>query len=168
MKLALGYIWTQAATTKHKALVAYYMLRFAINRRVPLGQWLLRALRHDLSKYRWVEARGFAETIFELRKTPYGSDEYRALLKRIKPSIEAHYKVNSHHPEYWGGYAAMPMLDRMEMLCDWAAAVRRHDDGCIARSIALNAERWGYDQLEAKRLRDWAATIGARVREPQG
>jgi hypothetical protein len=45
---------------------------------------------------------------------------------------------------------AMTLLDLVEMLCDWLAATRRHDDGDIHRSIDMNQERFGYsDELKA-------------------
>jgi hypothetical protein len=46
------------------------------------------------------------------------------------------------------GIHAMNLIQLTEMLCDWIAATRRHDDGDIHRSIDQNAERFGYgDEL---------------------
>jgi hypothetical protein len=54
----------------------------------------------------------------------------------------------SHEREHYapGGIAAMSILQITEMLCDWIAATRRHDDGDIHRSIDQNAERFGYGE----------------------
>ena len=42
----------------------------------------------------------------------------------------------------------MTLVDLIEMLCDWKAAVERHDDGDIHKSIEINKERYGIsDQL---------------------
>lgn len=43
----------------------------------------------------------------------------------------------------------MDLMQLTEMLCDWLAAVKRHDDGDIRRSITINRERFGYgDEIE--------------------
>lgn len=160
MRLLHGYVVTQGATTKHKAWVAFYMLRLALaDPQWRTRAWLWRAIRHDWTKYRWDEASGFARTIFDLKTVSYGTDEYRALLRKIKPSIERHYSRWSHHPEHHESYAAMPLIDRAEMICDWTAACRRHADGDIMRSIEHNQERFGYDDVERLRLTRWAELI---------
>jgi hypothetical protein len=148
--------------------VAYYIVRYLVSQPgihgpVSVGEMLRRAVVHDLSKYQWVEARAFAEVIFDLKHTTYGTDAYRALLRRIKPSLEHHYAENSHHPEhYGGGYAEMSDADPAEMLCDWAAAVRRHADGDLKASIAQNMKRFGYDADEASATRPCSrVAIGA-------
>jgi hypothetical protein len=169
-----GYVVTQVQTLKHKFWVAFYLLRFlAANRHEAPTRLLWRAVVHDLSKFRWVEAGGFAKTIFKLRDSTYGSAEYFALTQSIAPSIRHHYEVNSHHPEYWGigdysdfdragklGYERMPEIDKMEMLCDWAAACRRHANGDLGSSIFKNARRFGYGIGEAKQLQAWGEQIG--------
>lgn len=45
-----------------------------------------------------------------------------------------------------GGIHAMNLLQMLEMICDWIAATRRHDDGDIHRSIERNAGRFGYGE----------------------
>jgi len=100
---------------------------------------------HDLSKYTWKEARWFVKENWRLRKLTYGSPEYKEVLERIKPGIQAHYKANRHHPEWHEkGLKGMTLIDEIEMICDWAAATRKHNDGNILVSIAKNAERFGY------------------------
>lgn len=108
---------------------------------------VFRAIVHDLSKYHPDEAAAFARTAGRLRETTYGTEEYRALLREIKPAIERHYARNSHHPEHYDdGIAGMSYEDLIEMVADWGAAVRRHDDGDLDLSIAKNAERFGYNR----------------------
>lgn len=53
-----------------------------------------------------------------------------------------------HEEEHFkpGGINEMNLLQLLEMVCDWVAATRRHDDGDIHRSIDLNAERFGYGE----------------------
>jgi hypothetical protein len=160
-----GYVWTQAGTTKHKAWVAWYLCKYMPTAArheprlvLPLA-W--RAIRHDLSKYRWSEAKWFASTIFELGKVEYGTPEYRALLDKIRPAITLHYQRNSHHPEYWGSVEQMPRVDLIEMVADWKAASKRTANGDLKRSIQMNRERWQYDEATEVAMRDIAVAMGA-------
>ena len=38
----------------------------------------------------------------------------------------------------------MNLIDIVEMLCDWLAATKRHDDGDIMKSIEINEKRFRY------------------------
>lgn len=105
-----------------------------------------RAVRHDFSKFHKEEHYLFETSTKELAKITYGSEEYAEALRKIRPAIEHHYKVNSHHPEhYTNGINDMNLLDVIEMVCDWMAAVKRHDDGDIMKSLKINRERFGID-----------------------
>ena len=68
----------------------------------------------------------------------------------MKPALDHHYAVNSHHPEFYAdGIRGMSLLDITEMLCDWKAAALRHADGNILKSIEINQKRFGYsDELK--------------------
>lgn len=73
----------------------------------------------------------------------------------LKPAIEHHYQVNSHHPEHYpDGFAGMSLLDRIEMYCDWKAAVKRNKNGDLNKSIEINAKRFNIppEWVEAFRL----------------
>lgn len=111
----------------------------------------VRAANHDLSKLAEPEKSGFDMLTFKLAELTYGSDEYRAVLKEGKPTIDHHYAHNTHHPEHWtNGIAGMSLLDVIEMLCDWKAASERTKQGSIAASLTHNKERFGIsDQLAA-------------------
>ncbi len=138
MRFLHGLLLHYVQTTVHKYWVAYYIFKLV----VPLVH---RAIIHDLSKYKWDEAKLFAEVVFDLRSTTYGTDEYRELLRRIKPSIEKHYARNSHHPEHYeAGLLGMQGLDLIEMVADWSAAVKRHADGDLQSSIEKNGGRFNY------------------------
>jgi hypothetical protein len=130
---ALGYWVAQWQTAVHKGWVAWFMLRllwscwrepivlpdkarFACGVDGFVGAWVSRMVRHDVSKFRWDEASGFAE---------------------------------------------MPWIARMEMLCDWAAAIRRTKDGDLRRSIDKNAHRFGYGPRDRAWLLGLASRIGA-------
>lgn len=102
-----------------------------------------RAVRHDSSKWSEEEWPAFEEATPKLAELVYGSDEYRASLRAIKPAIEHHQKTNSHHPEFYpNGIDGMDLLDLVEMICDWKAASERHNTGDIRKSLEINRERF--------------------------
>jgi hypothetical protein len=79
----------------------------------------------------------------DLRALVYGSDEYKENLKRLKPALDHHYKLNSHHPEHFEyGLHGMTLIDLLEMVSDWKAAVKRHSTGDIKQSLEINTERF--------------------------
>jgi hypothetical protein len=112
-----------------------------------------RAVNHDLSKLEEPEKSAFDRLkALSLSGMAYGSDEYRACLRKEKPAIEHHYKSNSHHPEYYeNGVDGMSLFDVLEMLLDWKAATERmKDGGDIRRSLEINRDRFKLSpQLEA-------------------
>ena len=85
-----------------------------------------RATTHDLSKYREDEFEGYTYFNKLDPNLKYGSDEYKEAMVELEPYIkeacELHYKRNSHHPEYHYSPQDMPLLDIIEMVCDWYAA----------------------------------------------
>lgn len=85
---------SRAATYEHIQAVQEFMGRV-----VNDLQW--RALKHDASKLVSPEVEFFDEFTPMLAGLTYGSDEYRSTLKRMKPAIEHHTSVNSHHPEHY-------------------------------------------------------------------
>lgn len=101
-----------------------------------------RGINHDDSKLHEPE-----KSIFDKMETlTYGSDEYKAALVELGEALSHHYEQNSHHPEHYeAGIAGMDLLDIIEMLCDWKAATKRHDDGDILKSLEINANRFGID-----------------------
>jgi hypothetical protein len=130
-------------TYKHIQTVQRFMRRM-------IESLLFRSEVHDQSKLVSPEKEAFDEITPKLAGLTYGSDEYRATLRDMKPAIQHHYENNSHHPEYYpNGVRGMSLLDLVEMLCDWKAATLRHNDGDIRKSIEINQERFGYsDELK--------------------
>lgn len=141
-------------TKDHIGRVRYYLSECI----ETLGR---RADVHDASKLQSPEKEAFDVLTPRLAGLTYGSDEYRASLRELKPAIEHHYARNSHHPEHWpNGVNDMSLLDVLEMLIDWKAASERHDNGNIWTSIDHNQERFGLsDQLTAI-LRNTARELG--------
>ena len=156
-KFIAGYIWTQIQTTIHKLYVLFNLV-VIIDYINPPNRWKLyrKGLFHDLSKYRWSEAKHFAKVIFDLKRLSYGTEEYKKSLEVIKPAIELHYKINSHHPEYHkNGYKDMSYLDKLEMIVDWHCACKRHKDGNVFKSIEINQSRFNYSEED----KEWLISI---------
>ena len=129
-------------TTIHKFDVGLPMLRFAAH-----IAW--RAIVHDLSKYRWSEAKGFVATNAEMRRTDANTPAYKALCNdpRVKSCIEVHYSRNSHHPEYHAlGIEQMSFLDEIEMAFDWCAASKRAHNGNAWEWCEKSRERFGHGE----------------------
>lgn len=132
-------------TIIHKVWVCLYILQFIL-------KLLWRALVHDLSKLSKHEAPYFAKVLPQLKSTTYGSEAYKACLRSIAPAIKHHHEVNRHHPGYHEeGIKGFNLIDLVEMWCDWRAAVRRHNDGDIRKSIEKNKDLYSHDVAEILR-----------------
>lgn len=110
-----------------------------------------RGMTHDDSKLVEPEKSGFDACTLKLKSLTYGSDEYKAALVELKPTLDHHYAANSHHPEHFStGIQGMSLFDVMEMLMDWKAATERmKDGGDIRRSLEINKKRFNIEpQLE--------------------
>lgn len=55
---------------------------------------------HDASKLEDPERAAFDELTPLLKLVVYGTDDYRATLRRMRPALDHHYAHNSHHPEH--------------------------------------------------------------------
>lgn len=119
------------------------------NMRHVIGELRQRAYIHDASKFTPAEFDTFERVSPKLRGTTFMSDEYKALLVELGPALQHHYKHNDHHPEHFeNGVNDMDLFQFFEMLCDWKAAVEKHDDGDIYKSLEVNKGRFGIsDQL---------------------
>jgi len=103
-----------------------------------------RVTRHDLSKMEPPEKAVFDRVTPMLKHSTYGSEQYRASLTEMGEGLAHHYAGNRHHPEHYDrGISGMTLVDVMEMLADWKAATERHDNGSLARSLPIQAERFG-------------------------
>lgn len=106
-----------------------------------------RAFKHDASKLEMPEIEGWESLGSSLAGIKFGSPEYIDGLRRIKPTIEHHYKCNRHHPQHFAnGYKGMNLIDMMELVADWMAAAQRNKDGDVRKSIEMNQHRDGVQQ----------------------
>ncbi|AFZ67596.1 DUF5662 family protein [Deinococcus peraridilitoris] len=132
-------------THEHINQVRAYLMR-------ATHELLYRSEEHDRSKLLSPEVEVFNRVTPRLRELTYGSDEYKASLVEMGEALTHHYQHNRHHPEHHeNGIKDMNLIDVLEMLCDWAAACKRHADGDIYKSIRMNAERFGFS-AEFERL----------------
>ena len=114
---------------------------------------LQRGEEHDQSKLESPEVELFAKYTDDLAELTYGSPEYQANKKLLKPALDHHYANNRHHPQYFAnGINDMTLFDVLEMLVDWKASSERHNDGCINRSIEINAKEYGINKQLAQIL----------------
>jgi Family of unknown function (DUF5662) len=124
-----------------------------------LVELVKRQEKHDQSKLEAFEVDAYEQATPKLKGLTYGSEEYKACLREIKPAIEHHYAHNRHHPEHFqGGYKDMNLIDLIEMAIDWKSSSLRHADGDIRKSIEINQGRFGYsDELKGFLLNtiDW-------------
>lgn len=125
---------------KHKHQVGNYMNKFS-------SELFHRAVVHDYSKFSEEEFDLFEKSTPKLAGLTYGSQEYKDALREIEPAIKHHYLVNTHHPEHFpNGIDGMNLMDVVEMVCDWIAAVKRHNDGDIYKSLEINKKRFNIDE----------------------
>jgi len=105
---------------------------------------LKRAKNHDQSKLEEPEKSTFDEVTPLLSGLTFGTEEYTEATKSIKPALDHHYSVNSHHPQHYeNGINGMTLFDLVEMFFDWRAAGERTKDGNMAKSIEVNSKRFG-------------------------
>ncbi len=122
---------------------------------------LKRVITHDITKLQSPEVEMFAQMTHKLASLTYGSKEYTEQLEVMKTqALGHHYEHNRHHPEFFSnGVEGMNLFDILEMLIDWIAAVRRHDDGNIYDSIQHNIERFGLSSRLAIIMRNTVPLI---------
>lgn len=132
---------TNAATQAHINLVRIFLRRAAV-------ELLQRGEVHDLSKFSPEEVKVFTEFTPKLKGSTYGSDEYKAFLRDMKPALDHHYAACRHHPEHFvNGMSGMNLIDLVECFFDWLASTKRHADGDIMRSIEINSKRFSMPEM---------------------
>lgn len=151
MKMLVFY-WT---VTKHKYGVAARLLKLAFH-------IIWRAIIHDLSKFKFSEARGFTGHLHKLNSSAYGSEKYINNFHEdgIAQAVSLHYDRNRHHPEHFdNGIRAMNLVDLAEMLADWAVASKRAPGGNLLISLNINRGRFGIDYPTLLTLENTAAAF---------
>ena len=105
-----------------------------------------RGEEHDHTKLNELKDT-FDEVTPKLKGLTYGSEEYKKSLKDIKPAIDYHYAQERHHvfEHFPNGVLDANLVDVVEMVCDWIAASKRHNDGDSRKSLETNRERFGIE-----------------------
>jgi len=157
-------LFFEVETRKHQQEVSNLLVKFS-------KLLLDRARLHDRSKLEEPERAIFIKYTPKLNGLTYGSDEYKACLDGMKVALDHHYRVNKHHPEFndINGFSiqsnndpiqSMDLIDIVEMLCDWMAAVKRHADGNIGVSIDKNEKRFGINPQLSQLFRNTVGEMG--------
>lgn len=118
-----------------------------------ISDLVARACNHDRVKLLSPEMEGFdaVHASHVLSNTEYMSPEYIKGKEMLGQALKHHYDHCDHHPEHFGGgIQSMNFLQLIELVCDWSAAVRRHKNGNILRSIEQNQARFGYSDETKK------------------
>lgn len=124
-----------------------------------IGNLIKRACLHDRSKLVQPELAGFDRSP-PLGSIEYGSPEYAKSCEDLKPTLEEHYRVNDHHPQFFvNGIKDMNLLQLIELVCDWKASTERMANGSIFRSIEANQKRFGYSDETKKFLYNTAVFL---------
>jgi len=119
-----------------------------------------RVKSHDASKLESPEFEEFVARTAALKGLTYGSEGYKEQLALMAPTLKHHYMSNRHHPEHFeNGVDGMNLLDLLEMFCDWLAAVERHNDGDIFKSIEYNTKRFNLSEQMASVLKNTAVEV---------
>ena len=107
-----------------------------------------RGFRHDESKFKDPELDSYVNIIPLMKDKKYGTSDYKDIIKQIKPAVDHHFSVNSHHPQFYKeGLGGMDLVDLVEMFCDWLAASKRNNDGNIQKSILFNKEKFDIPEV---------------------
>lgn len=126
-----------------------------------------RSLRHDRSKLGPDEKPHFDRETPKLKELVYGSEEYKASLKRLGEALQHHYANNDHHPEHFGedGVAGMNLMQVVEMFCDWVAASKRNKGGTL--NLEASFARFNFDPQLANIFRNTARDMGIPTIDPK-
>jgi hypothetical protein len=147
-ELTLAELRGNAATQEHISKVRVLLQKVAV-------ELLKRGELHDQSKLELPEREVFAEYSPRLSGVTFGSPQYFDYLHEMKSALDHHYASNRHHPQYFeNGVEGMNLIDILEMLLDWWASTKRHNDGDILNSITVNSDRFGISPQLAQILRN--------------
>jgi len=150
---------------KHRAILGRFMLRVCL-------RLLKRAWRHDLSKYNPRECHDLVLARHKYAGVIPSSPEYIKSLELVTSSLDYHFQANSHHPEHFmlidnqffglgASVEGMPLLDVIEMLCDWKAnSVSRSPGESFASIIRIQKEKYNITEAFASSLLITAYELG--------
>lgn len=116
-----------------------------------------RELVHDESKYREDEFPGFVRINRTAREHPYGSEEYKASIRK-EGAAKVHQLRHGHHPEKHlsvshpnhgsGELWSMTWLDIIEMVCDWWSATKTYGTTPWDQVLKIQRDRWPWTDAQ--------------------
>ena len=109
-----------------------------------------RAFRHDASKFMSDELQGYARFEQMPEGLIYGSDQYKkamAAIMKDNDCFKLHSQRNDHHPEYYDDVQLMPLLQVIEMVCDWHGTHKTYGNkGSWGKSVTHNIARFNFSE----------------------
>jgi len=152
-------IYNAVHIIKHKFWVFYFISKFCC-------KLFWRGIVHDMSKFYPKDFCKVKHHIKDLTNTSYGTKEYNVILAKMKSSTIHHWKHNRHHPQHYeNGFKDMTALDRIEMMCDWVAATKKHDDGDIVFSLEIGQNKFQYTDKEKEILQSYVDEIFSKEKQ---
>lgn len=119
-----------------------------------------RAEFHDDDKLEEEMVEEFSKKQEKFNSVKFGSEEYEKLREELKPLLDKHYSINSHHPEFYkNGISGMTLIDLIEMLVDWKSASSAYGDG-FEESLEITRERFKVDEQLFQILLNTAKYLG--------
>jgi len=135
-------------TLQHKRAVARFL-------RYIISDLYDRAITHDDTKFSDEEYDLYAQVVPRLKEVPFGSDEYKAIVRELDPGIEHHVKSSRHHVQYHKrGIEGMHLVDLLEMVVDWKAASMRPPANDVKESLPWNFGRFKIEPQLAAVIRN--------------
>lgn len=117
-----------------------------------INELLYRSKTHDASKFKDPEYYPYVWNTENHRCKNLGIDfEYPIGIKElVSQATKHHVLTNSHHPEYHQNDSSiiMPIVDVLEMVCDWTAMSEELGQGSSARNWADKniGTRWNFSK----------------------
>lgn len=116
--------------------VAHILLVQALLNKIA-DMLISRGLMHDQSKFGEHEKPLLDEYTPKLKNVTYGSMEYMEMLKGLRPALEHHYAVNSHHPEHCTLWDCPFCKRRLREEDTWVSTETTDPDGNPTRFCTL-------------------------------
>lgn len=109
---------------------------------------------HDLSKFSTNEFQAYLllHYNYEKKNTCQLSKDY---YQTIQQGLNHHHQHNSHHPEAHQNVNNMPLIDLIEMVCDWTAIAEENDHySCYEWARKNLTKKWDFSTAKINQIYD--------------
>lgn len=103
---------------------------------------------HDRDKLEIDKFAGYVNINNAARSHPFGSQQYKDGLRAGKETIDSHFAVSSHHPEYWPSPRHMGFVDIIEMVFDWNAAAKTYGTNTLRDSLPVSLKQHDFSDAQ--------------------